>query len=418
MLSYGVISGKRSSQEVIPMKPISGLLVFTTAVLFAPAALPVPQGSSSKAEVLKLLDSRASSTVIAQVVQRYGISFEPTEEVLNEFRKAGADDDVIAAMRASWRPQCPLPQSDRDILVLAEHMSGEQIVNTVQQCGIGFQPTDEYLQRLRSAGAKDDLIDALRTAATKPFSRDNLLQLLAGGGDSGQLGKGVQERGIDFDPTEEDLRGLRGAGASESLLQAIRDAKRVKPTVNQLPNSMASMSPSPMGPSAARARMVARALCPPSVPSIPVFASRDNVNTILTHLGCGDRVTILEKDSQRIGFDKIQVAGGTEGFVQDIFLSGSLGAELVTAPVPTYKPEPGYSPRARHKKIEGKVVLWIVVDAQGNVTDAQETSKRLGGGLDEKAIETVKTWKFKPATRNGVPVPVHVIVEVTFRLFH
>jgi TonB family protein len=33
------------------------------------------------------------------------------------------------------------------------------------------------------------------------------------------------------------------------------------------------------------------------------------------------------------------------------------------------------------------------------------------------AIETVKTWKFKPATRNGVPVPVRVVVEVTFRLF-
>jgi TonB family protein len=394
------------------------VLLLATASLFAIAAPQLPQEPSSKGEVLELLSDRAPSTVIAELVQRYGISFEPTEEVLNEFRKAGADDVVITAMRTSWHPACPMPLSDKDILVLAEHMPGEQIVNTVQQCGIGFQPTEEYLQRLRSSGAKDELIDGLRTSATKPFSRDNLLQLLAGGGDSGQIGKGVQDRGIDFDPTEEDLGGLRGAGASESLLQAIRDAKRVKPTVNQLPKSMASMSPSPMGASAARARMVARAVCPPSVPSIPVFASRDNVNTIVTHLGCGDRVTILEKDSGRIGFDKIQVAGGTEGFVQDIFLSRSLRAERVTAPVPTYKPEPGYSPKARHKKIEGKVVLWIVVDAQGNVTDARETSKRLGGGLDEKAIETVKTWKFKPATRNGVPVPVRVVVEVAFRLFH
>jgi hypothetical protein len=51
------------------------------------------------------------------------------------------------------------------------------------------------------------------------------------------------------------------------------------------------------------------------------------------------------------------------------------------------------------------------------VIGARETSKPLGGGLDEKAIETVKTWKFKPATREGVPVPVRVVVEVTFRLF-
>ncbi len=62
------------------------------------------------------------------------------------------------------------------------------------------------------------------------------------------------------------------------------------------------------------------------------------------------------------------------------------------------------------------MVLWIVVDAQGNVTD-ERVVKPLGLGLDEKAIEAVKTWKFKPAMRNGAPVPVRVMVEVTFRLF-
>jgi len=62
------------------------------------------------------------------------------------------------------------------------------------------------------------------------------------------------------------------------------------------------------------------------------------------------------------------------------------------------------------------VVLWIVVDAQGNVTDARVV-KPLGLGLDEKAVEAVHTWKFKPAIRNGAPVPVRASVEVTFRLF-
>jgi adenosine deaminase len=125
----------------------------------------------SKAEVLELVSGRVPRKVIAEVVKRYGISFEPTEEVLNEFRKAGVHDVVITAMRASWHPECPKPLSDKDVLVLAEHMPSEKIVNLVQRCGIGFQPTDEYLQGLRSSEAKDELIDALRTSATKPFSR-------------------------------------------------------------------------------------------------------------------------------------------------------------------------------------------------------------------------------------------------------
>jgi TonB family protein len=88
----------------------------------------------------------------------------------------------------------------------------------------------------------------------------------------------------------------------------------------------------------------------------------------------------------------------------------------VTAPIPIYKPEPPYSEEARKAKFQGTVVLLIVVDTQGNVADIR-TVKPLGLGLDEKAVDTVRTWKFKPGTRNGVPVPVRVYVEVSFRLF-
>ncbi len=89
----------------------------------------------------------------------------------------------------------------------------------------------------------------------------------------------------------------------------------------------------------------------------------------------------------------------------------------VSAPIPIYKPEPNYSEEARKAKYQGTVVLWIVVDAQGNVSPEIRVVKPLGLGLDEKALEAVRTWKFKPALRNGAPVPVHVMVEVSFRLF-
>jgi protein TonB len=88
----------------------------------------------------------------------------------------------------------------------------------------------------------------------------------------------------------------------------------------------------------------------------------------------------------------------------------------VSEPIPIYKPDPAYSEEARKAKYQGTVVLWIVVDASGTVTDCRVV-KPLGLGLDEKAVETVRTWKFKPAQRNGTPVPVRVMVEVSFRLF-
>jgi TonB family protein len=88
----------------------------------------------------------------------------------------------------------------------------------------------------------------------------------------------------------------------------------------------------------------------------------------------------------------------------------------VTAPVPIKKPEPPYSEKARLARLQGTTVLWLVVDGQGDV--GQETVvKPLGLGLDERALRTVQTWKFKPSTRNGTPVPVRVMVEVSFKLF-
>jgi protein TonB len=88
----------------------------------------------------------------------------------------------------------------------------------------------------------------------------------------------------------------------------------------------------------------------------------------------------------------------------------------VAAPVPIYAPEPAYSEEARKAKFGGIVRLWIVVDARGVVRSVR-VAKNLGMGLDEEAVKTVSNWKFRPALRQGVAVPVQVQVEVSFRLF-
>jgi TonB family protein len=88
----------------------------------------------------------------------------------------------------------------------------------------------------------------------------------------------------------------------------------------------------------------------------------------------------------------------------------------VTAPVPIYKPEPAYTKEARAAKLQDTVILWIVVDASGNVTDVKLV-RGVDKGLDESAMQTVRTWKFKPAMKKGKTVPVRVVVEVSFKLF-
>lgn len=87
----------------------------------------------------------------------------------------------------------------------------------------------------------------------------------------------------------------------------------------------------------------------------------------------------------------------------------------VSAPVPTYKPEPEYSEEARKAKFQGSVLLSIVVNADGSTSNIK-ILRALGLGLDEKAIEAVTKWRFRPSLKDGRPVAVVANVEVNFRL--
>ncbi|MGA7239788.1 MAG: energy transducer TonB [Bryobacteraceae bacterium] len=87
----------------------------------------------------------------------------------------------------------------------------------------------------------------------------------------------------------------------------------------------------------------------------------------------------------------------------------------VTKPELLKKVEPEYSEEARKAKFQGVVVLYIVVDPNGNAINPR-VMKSLGLGLDEKAMEAVKQWKFKPGYKDGKAVAVAATVEVNFRL--
>ena len=88
----------------------------------------------------------------------------------------------------------------------------------------------------------------------------------------------------------------------------------------------------------------------------------------------------------------------------------------VSAPVPIFTPEAEFSDEARRAKYQGVVLITLIVDAQGN-PQSPHVSRPLGMGLDEKALEAVQKYKFKPAMKDGKPVPVMMSIEVNFRLY-
>lgn len=88
----------------------------------------------------------------------------------------------------------------------------------------------------------------------------------------------------------------------------------------------------------------------------------------------------------------------------------------VTVPEVIYNPEPSFSEEARKSKTQGIVLLAIVVGKDGKPYDIH-VRQSLGMGLDEKAIEAVSRWRFRPAMLNGQPVPTQIAVEVNFRLY-
>jgi TonB family protein len=87
----------------------------------------------------------------------------------------------------------------------------------------------------------------------------------------------------------------------------------------------------------------------------------------------------------------------------------------VSKPELISKVEPSYTEEARAAKLQGTVVLSVVIEPDGAADDIQVV-KSLGLGLDQKAVEAVQQWRFKPGMYNGAATPVRATIEVNFRL--
>jgi TonB family protein len=86
----------------------------------------------------------------------------------------------------------------------------------------------------------------------------------------------------------------------------------------------------------------------------------------------------------------------------------------ITAPRLLEAATPGYTDEAKKKKIQGDVILTVIVNEKGDVTEPK-VKKGLGAGLDESAIEASKYFKYKPGTKDDTPVSVRM--ELTFNFY-
>lgn len=92
------------------------------------------------------------------------------------------------------------------------------------------------------------------------------------------------------------------------------------------------------------------------------------------------------------------------------------GVNGVTSPRCAYCPNPSYSEEARAAKLQGSVILRVVVSATGQVANAV-VLRGPGHGLDQKALEAIQSWRFTPAVGpDGKPLACMVNIEVTFRI--
>jgi TonB family protein len=95
---------------------------------------------------------------------------------------------------------------------------------------------------------------------------------------------------------------------------------------------------------------------------------------------------------------------------------GPAGSLAETPPKAIYSPQVEYTDQARKANLEGICTVSLVVGADGKPSNVV-VIKKLGMGLDERAVETVSRWKFEPGRRNGTPVISRLTLNLQFKLF-
>ncbi len=164
----------------------------------------------------------------------------------------------------------------------------------------------------------------------------------------------------------------------------------------------------------------------PKLPMEPTMQVNMPTNTAMPNLGMQDspQIALASQGSgsgSGFGHGMGGGIGSSQGTGYGPGTGGGYGGGVmsvgggVSAPILVHSVEPEFTEGARQQNFQGTVSIQLIVDAQGYPQDVHVT-RHLGMGLDEKAVEAVRQYRFRPAVYQGRPVAVQMIVEVDFRL--
>jgi len=151
----------------------------------------------------------------------------------------------------AFAAQAQKPLTQDEILGLVKFgMDSATLAQRIQERGVDFEPTEDYVNSLKSAGAQDVVVQAvIRTSALgqesgPPLTHDRVMRLVRLGMNGAELAARIKGRGLDFEPSDADLEALRRAGAQEVVIRAIREVKPQPLTRDQVGKLVAGGVPS------------------------------------------------------------------------------------------------------------------------------------------------------------------------------
>jgi TonB family protein len=236
---------------------------------------------------------------------------------------------------------------------------------------------------------------AISPAGTQPGSPGGTGSSKAGGGGGGAgNGNGVSAGGTGSSPTAVSVSGGNGhaavSGAGGLAASQSRTRLMLKP-MGSLPEK-----PEPVNPRKGPAHI---ADLGPNEPPEKILSGKEvytlNVNLPnLTSVSGSWILNFAQLDEEASPFNKPR--------------------GVLSGPVPIHKVDPKYPPATIRENIEGEVVLYAIIRADGSV-DSIQLVRKLDPRLDNYAIQALAQWKFRPATRNGAPVDVEAVVHIPFK---
>lgn len=220
-------------------------------------------------------------------------------------------------------------------------------------------------------------------------------------------------------PKQANLAGGGGGGGSHDIVDPIK---------GKLPPRMKDPIVPPMVPILDHPKLaftpainVQQDIKLPDNPQLQNFGVHTGQNVVLSN-GQGSGGGMGTGSGGGIGSGHGGGVGSGEGGGVGPGMGGGYGGGVfkvgggVSAPKVIDAPDPDYSEEARKAKYQGTCILWLIVGPDGRPRDLK-VARTLGMGLDQKAIEAVRRWRFEPAKMNGQPVAVQINVEVNFRLY-